>query len=72
MFASERNFLVVFFPGTISTAGNKYAGLNGCPIMPRWGFLHLEKILEGKSPDELEEIITFDFTYLEIFGLNQF
>ena len=55
---------MVFFPGTISTAGNKYAGLNGCPIMPLCGFLLLEKILEGKSPDELEEIITFDFTYL--------
>ena len=57
---------MVFFPGTISTAGNKYAGLNGCPIIPLCGFLLLEKILEGKSPEELEEIITFDFTYFEI------
>ena len=34
--------------------------------MPLCGFSLLEKILEGKSPEELEEIIISDFTYFEI------
>ena len=60
----------VLLPGTISTAGSKYSGLNGWPIMPLSGFLHLENILEGKSPDELDEIITSDLTYFDIFWIK--
>jgi hypothetical protein len=40
--ASNKYFLEVFLPGTISTHGNKYTGLNGCPIRALSGFLHLE------------------------------
>ena len=60
------NFLSVFLPGTNSTKGKRYTGLNGWAIINLLGLRHCDWILLGKSPDELDAIIVFFFAYLLI------
>ena len=39
-------------------------------MMPLFGFLHFEKIIDGNNPDELEDIIVSGFEYLPISDIN--
>ena len=39
-------------------------------MIPLFGFLHFEKIIDGNNPDELEDIMEFDLEYFPISEIN--
>ena len=48
----------VFSPGTVSTSGSRYTGLNGCPMMTRSGCRHSDCSRVGRKPEDDEAMMT--------------